>query len=215
MNNGLPIFITGFERSGTTLLRRIISMHPALEYELIHEKKRLLKYKTAEDAVENYRMSVLQGGKITGATASIVSGEKIPYRDDLVFIMKYVERWKEFWPDAIIIHIDRDVEAMAKSAKRVFNRNVEETIRTAWENVYKVKRFLDTHTNVIWVAYENILANPYYFVKNLYSVMGDFNENDNYIHKVVTNKETWEYKGRVMCGLRYANGIKRLNNYDV
>jgi len=211
MNN---FFITGFERAGSTLLRRLVSMHPALEYELIHEKRRLLKYDTREDAIENYRMSVLQGGKLTGATASVISGEKVPYRDNIVFVMKYIERWKDWWPDSTIIHIDRDITAMAKSAKRVFGRNIDETKFIAKRNIYTIKRFLDTHTNVIWVSYEDILANPYHFVKNLYSVMEDFHEDDSYIHKVVTTKDTWDYKGRVKCGLRYSNSIKALHTYE-
>jgi len=39
-----PILIIGFERSGTTLLRRVVSMCPALDYDLLHERKRLIEY---------------------------------------------------------------------------------------------------------------------------------------------------------------------------
>jgi len=212
--NNLPIFITGFERSGTTLLRRLVSMHPALKYELLHEQRRLLNYKTANEAMENYNLKAKQAGKLTGAIASVKSGEKIPYRNNFVFIIEYIERWKQWWPDAIIMHIDRDIEMATKSAVRTFGRDYDETIRCAIENIPKVKKYLELQTNVIWITYEKILTNPLHFVKNLYAVMGNFHEDDNYIHKVTTTKNTWIHKGRVMCGLRYADGIRKIHNYE-
>jgi len=210
----LPIFICGFERSGTTLLRRLVSMHPALKYELLHEQRKLLNYKTANDAMEKYKLKAKQGGKLTGSIASIESGEKIPYRDNWLFIIEYIERWKRWWPDSIIMHVDRDIEMSAKSAVRTFNRDYDRTIEIAMNNIPKIKKYLERQSNVIWISYEKILANPHHFVKNLYSIMGDFNEDDNYIHKVTATKDPWEYKGRVNCGLRYADGIRSLHKYD-
>lgn len=212
--NNLPIFITGFQSSGTTLVRRIVSMHPALKYELLHEGKRLMKYKSSDEALLHYHIDVKQAGKLTGAVASIESGEKIPYYNNAGFIKDYIRRWKDWWHDGMIIHVDRNIDDVTASCNRKFDQDITKTKRIANEDIPDVKDFLSQFSNIIWMNYDRIVSMPYNAVNTLYSVMGDFKEDSKYISKVCNTKDPWMHNGRVMCGLRYGNKIERLHTYE-
>lgn len=202
-----PIFVTGFERSGTTLLRRIVSMHPALRYDLLHEQRKLLQYSTKQEAINNYRMEVTQAGKKLGSYASIESGEKIPYYEDASFIVHYVERILKWWPDACVIHIIRKPEDIVKSCKKTFGR-LPHNVRSYYKNnVGFMVEYIELIGNAIQIPYELLIAEPLAMVKKIYSFVGDCPD-DEYIQRVISTKDPWLYNERIMCGLRYKDSIK-------
>jgi len=200
-----PILITGFERSGTTLLRRLVSMHPDLEYDLIHEKRQLLSYNSEKEAMNKYHYKAKQAGKETGGWCSIKSGEKVPYiaSND---ILEYIKRWKDWWHLSHIFHIIRDSKDCAKSAKRVFNKDIEKTIRNYEKSVPIVHNYLQGYTNCTSIYFSELLDNPVLVLKRIYSIIGNCPD-DEYINKVLNTKDQWDYKGRVMCGLRYFDKV--------
>jgi len=203
----LPIFITGFERSGTTLLRRLVSMNPLLEFDLIHEKKKLLKYKTKEEAIQNYKMKTKQAGQYLGSWSSIEAGEKLPYVDSK-YIIKYTKKWKSFWPNSVIFHIIRNIGQCSVSAKRTFNKDIEQTKKSYKINVPKVREFLGQYNNVYEITFEELIDKPEETLKKIYGIMGSV-PSDDYINKVLNTRNPWEYNGRKMCGLRYFDRIER------
>ncbi len=192
-----PIFITGFESSGTTLLRRIISMHPALKKDLLHETKQLLTYKTANEAENNY----------FNEYASVKSGEKIPYLGNTDFIIQYINLWRDFWPDSLILHIIRQTDAVVASCKRRFNRHGNIIKNLHPESVNLVGEHIKDLGNFQNVPYEALIADPMTTTKFIYDRMGEVPEDD-YIKKVISTKEPWMHGEKRCCGLRYKSGVK-------
>lgn len=203
---GLPIFITGFERSGTTLLRRLMSMHPDLKFDLLHEQRRLAEYMTSGMAEKSYIMKTKQEGKFLGSTASVLSGEKVPFIE-AKFIIKYMKLWRRFWPASSILYVKRNMHDCAASAKRTFKKDVNNTLSNYRLQVPVVEDYLDTLENVCTIQFADILYDPYEFLAWVYGeILGYVPEKD-FIYKVITTRHPWEYKGRIMCGLRYFDSI--------
>lgn len=196
-----PILIVGFERSGTTLLRRLVSMCPDLKYNLIHEKWRLFDYLTAKEAEEQYFFYSKQGGKNIGGIDSIQAGEKIAYRANVKETIQYIERFTELWPKGTIIHIVRNSKDCAKSAKNTFQRDYKKTIAIWNYSVPQVSKY--THIDL---RYCDIVDAPKEFITELYAAMGCM---DAPIDKIISAKNPWQHGEKVMCGLRYYDCIRR------
>ena len=203
----IPLLILGYERSGTTLLRRIVSMHPSLQYDIVHEQKdKLFKSNNIEDAIENLTIKSKQNGVFTGAISSILSGQKIPYID-FNTAKKSVNKFSVLFKDYWIIHIKRNMFDAVNSQVRTFKRNEKVCLRNYKKSVPLVLKFLREKNNVLLLDFENVLSNPRDQIKSLYEWMGDFHEDDSFIDKVMSTKNPWDYNGRIMCGLRYFNTI--------
>lgn len=193
------VFITGFERSGTTLLRRLVSMWPGFEKDLIHEQRKLMTYKTAQEAENNY----------FDEFSSIKSGEKIPYYNNADFVIDYIERFREFWPDSIILHIMRLPDAVAESCKRTFNRPIQSTAFCYAENVIKMSNYLADEPNAFPIKYEKLISEPVKYIKLIYKQLG-FVPGDDIIHKILNTKGDWVLDKKRMCGLRYSGNVGRI-----
>lgn len=196
-----PILVVGFERSGTTLLRRIISMCPTLEYNLIHEKWRLFAYLSAKEAEEKYFFYAKQGGKNIGGIDSILSGEKIAYRANVKETIQYIEQFTEFWPHGTVVHIVRNSKDCAHSAVNTFQRDYQSSVNLWNYAVPQVSKY--THIDI---RYCDIVESPKDFVSELYAAMGCMYAP---IDKIISTKEPWQHGEKVMCGLRYYDSIRR------
>ncbi len=187
-----PIFICGFESSGTTLLRRLLSMCPLLDMDLIHEKRQLLNYKTANEALNNY----------FDEYSSIKSGEKIPYFGNVDFIVEYIDRWRSWWPKSIIFHIVRDCEHVVLSCKKRFNRpgNLVRELHT--KETESLANYLEGEPNVYTIPYEALILNPLPNLNKIYQIMG-YEADKELLEKILSTREPWEYEGKRMSGLRY------------
>ena len=198
MNN---VFIVGFERSGTTLLRRLISMWPGFDKDVLHETKKLFTYKTRLDAEADYYDEY----------SHIKSGEKIPYYTNSDFIINYIEQFRKFWPDSIIFHIIRKPEDVALSAKRTFRRPTNITKAAHAEHVQKVVNYLSEENNVITIIYESLIQNPEEMVKLIYDRLGSV-PSDDIIDKILHTREPWELDGKRMAGLRYNSKVGKVKH---
>jgi len=198
-----PILIMGFERSGTTLLRRLISMCPALRYDLLHEQWRLQTYATASEAINNYRMPCRQAGKLTGGNASIESGEKIAYYDNWMRAIAYYNKWRCFWPHAKVLHIIRDPNDVARSCYNTFERDIKLTERAWEESVSTILNTTFDDKNCIVVSYEWLIENQTDALRSLYNIICGMEYESPILHAIMETQEPWNYNGRVMCGLRY------------
>jgi hypothetical protein len=195
MDEKQPVLITGFESSGTTMLRRIVSMNPIFEKDLIHEGRKLLGYHTAQEAMVNYHDDY----------SHIRSGEKIPYVATEL-IIKYIDKWKQFWPDSLILHIIRGTDAVADSCYRRFNRPKKVIRNMHIDSVNEVGEHIAKTNNYQNISYELLIDNPFGSIKYIYELLGSVPENA-VIEKIVTTKEVWDLDGKRMCGLRYADSI--------
>ena len=202
-----PILIIGFPRSGTTLLRRIVSMHPGLEYELIHEDAGpLLEARSKEEAIEKLTYEHVQAGVNIGSTMSILSGQKIPYSRYKV-AKRFIKQFDRFFADFHIIHIYRNPVDTVSSGVKTFSANP--LIRTVqyFLTVPRVRRLLRMYDSVLELRYEDLIRSPDEVTARIYDWMGSSVEQA-HIDRVLTTKDPWEYEGRVMPGLRYFDKIE-------
>jgi len=184
------ILVTGFQRSGTTLLRRIVSMHPELKTDILHEKRGFLECRNKEEA-ESY----------------IGSGEKLPYYATTNLIINYIDKFKEYYPDGLIFHIHRNYNDVEKSNKKTF-QHVSFSIKKAYSNsVPSINNYLLEVKDAYTVNYDALIINPLIMVKSIYKYIGNCPD-DEYIKKVCTTRDPWYNGKRMMCGLRYKDRIK-------
>lgn len=204
----LPILILGYERSGTTLLRRLVSMHPKMPYDIVHEQaNKLFKSQTKAEAIRRLSFPSKQKGVFTGGISSIEAGQKIPYTS-FKTVQKSVDKFDKFFEKFHIIHIVRDPVGAINSQVKTFKKNEDKCIKQYFDAVPKVTQYLKSFNNVKTINFENLLNSPLEQLKSIYKWIGGFEQNDEFLNKVITTKEPWDYCGRMMPGLRYFSGIR-------
>ncbi len=205
----LPILILGYERSGTTLLRRLVSMHPKMPFDIVHEQgKKLFTSETKEDAIKKLTFKSKQAGKYTGGTSSLEAGQKIPYTS-FKTVKKSIDKFTHFFGDFSIIHIVRQPEGAVRSQVKTFKKKKNKCHQQYSESVPKVIEYLQSYKNVLTVSFESLLCNPLEEVRSIYEWIGDYNEDDDFLDRVTGTREPWGYNGRIMPGLRYFNSIRK------
>jgi len=197
----IPLLIIGYERSGTTLLRRLTSMHPELEADIVHEKRKwLMSAQTREEALDVLTFSSRQAGKETGGKSSVRSGQKMPYAN-FKSIKEAVEKFYSFFPNSYLMHIIRDPVTTINSQVKSFNRNPKRCIKNWFSSVPLTYKYARSMPNNCVVCYENLVTNPREVLGNIYEWMGQ-RVSDEHLEKVITTRENWDYNGRKMPGLR-------------
>lgn len=202
----VPIFIVGYERSGTTLLRRLVSMHPRLEYELIHERPKLLQAaKNTQHAIETMTYPATQQKRETGSTMSVRAGQKTPYAT-FSQAKGNIDKFRKLFPNAYIMHIIREPLETISSQIKTFSRRADGCIKNYFSAVPKVHKYVLSLPNSCTIRYENLVARPKEVLGSLYEWMGEKVPAD-FIAKIISTRDPWEWDGRVMPGLRYFDSI--------
>ena len=230
----MKIFITGWNRSGTTLMKNIVENHPDVKI-VFHEtgllkltRKQLMRSKT----LQNKRIVKMNSPRGRGVRSEKVKidfdmnkdnwGEKIPYYTLQIkkgyhdSIYSYINKWNSYFqPDSRIIHMIRHPIDASKSARV---RGASKRIGTAYHHyqntVPSMIHFLnDNITNFINIKYEDLLINP----KGVLSRVFDFCELDNgnkVIEKILqSNYSRFGYlnKDRAFAFLKAKPQIKAIN----
>lgn len=186
----MKILITGFQRSGTTLLRNLFSLHPEIKH-VFHEQCILQHFKTKEQMRKIKELPDYQTlnkrnrrGKYRTAIKAKIDfdlvadnwGEKVPYYG-LVFrkgyngpMKEYCKLWNDFfYPDCKIIHIIRHpLDVGLSTRKRGYSRGVTKPIRQYKKAVPTVIKMFDDFPNVITIKYEGLVMNPKESLKFLF-----------------------------------------------
>jgi hypothetical protein len=165
-------------------------MHPDLSYNLMHETWRLNTVATPEEALD----------KIRDGDSRIEAGEKLAYINPDP-MLRYMQKWREFWPGSLVIHIVRGLDAVLESNVRVFKKD-RGVIKTQYQRSERAMAGADVYT----IQYEALCAHPYEELRRLYANIGR-SPADEHINKVLTTKEPWECDGRVMMGLKYRDQV--------
>lgn len=131
------ILIIGFQRSGTTLLRKIFQRHPDVKI-MFHEKRILNKPNELNKQI--YRLQ------------NNIWGEKLPYYGNSLY--SYTKNWMKLFPDYRIIHIVRHPFDVADSNKRTFNKKC--SLTTEFYNKY-VPDILNNFPNIKHVRFEDLV----------------------------------------------------------
>jgi hypothetical protein len=153
----MNILVVGFQRSGTTLLRRLLQLHPQVRR--IYHENFLLKIckdkQTLIQFVENRGIDVTKDNW----------GEKVPYFPSArkFPIIKYCEKWNKFFNSkSRILHIIRHPYDVAVSNVNKFKyiKNLEQPIRTYKGIVPVATKKIMKMNNTYTFKYEDLLINP-------------------------------------------------------
>jgi len=208
----MKILITGFQRSGTTLLRNLFSLHPEIKH-VFHEQCILQHFKTKEQIkkirqLPDYKTLNQRNrrGKYRTATKVDINfdlvddnwGEKIPYYS-LVFrkgfngpMKVYCNLWNDFfYPDCKIIHIIRHpLDVGLSTRKRGYSRGVTKPIRQYKKAVPLVIEMFNDFPNVITIKYEDLVINPRETLKFLFNQCG-LKSSDKAIRSIMNSDVYW------------------------
>jgi len=124
-----------------------------------------------------------------------------------LLVEAYIERWFDWWPDGIGFHIFRNARDCAKSAKRAFNRDEMQTINIHRVSVPKVIEKCSQYPQMHDISYEAMVGDPLGMVQEIYGKIGA-DVSDGHIMRVLSERDRWEHNGRIMCGLRYKQGVR-------
>jgi len=165
----MNILITGFQRSGTTLLRRILTIHPEVR-KIFHESFLLSRYQDKESL-----LNFIKQTKINKKPYSW--GEKVPYYPNLrkIPVLKYCQTWNNYFKNnSRIIHIIRHPYDVALSNVTKFKdiNNTKKVLGLYNRTVPKIAPLLSEIPSVYTVKYEDLLLNPDEIIYNIFKHCG-------------------------------------------
>lgn len=187
----MKILIIGFQRSGTTLLRRLVNGHPKIK--IFHEKKFIKKGKTRKAFFKNHPF--LKDKKNFG--------DKIPWFDkDGKMIIRLSRKWGNFFGDeARVVHIIRHpVDVGLSTYKLNWVRRPEIPIEFHTKSVPRVVKVMNEDPRFINLRFEDLLISPEEKLWNLFEFCG-LKVNDAIVKKAMS------------VPLRYHKGINSKRAY--
>lgn len=191
-----PFLILGYERSGTTMLRRLMSMHPDLPCFIVHERSEVLfGCKTKEQLIRKL--------------PNIIAGQKIPYTDK-IRPRKALKKFLGFFPEASVIHIIRDPIGAINSQVRRYKRDQKRCVGMYFGSVPSTKTLIDSLPNQLEVHYDKLISNPMEQLDLIYRWMGQEVDPD-LIQRIISTRRPWEYNGKHMIALGYADSVGPTN----
>jgi len=179
-----------------------------MPFDIVHEQaNKLFGSKTKDEAIKRLTFPSKQKGVYTGGISSLKAGQKIPYVN-VQTVRKSIDKFNIFFDEFHIIHIVRDPIGAINSQVKTFKKNEDKCIKQYFDAVPKVTQYLKSFDNVKTISFENLLNSPLEELGSIYKWIGDFEQNNEFLHKVITTKEPWDYRGRMLPGLRYFSSIR-------
>lgn len=164
----MKILIIGFQRSGTTLLRRLVTMHPKVR-SIFHEEFLLTKYKTLEslkDYIKRRKINIDQENW----------GDKTPYYPNIrkIPVGRYCETWNQYFgKQARILHIFRHPYDIAFSIDNKYRtQNFQHAIKVYKQRILSSMSESINLPNVMAFKYEDLVLNPGKLVPDIYKFCG-------------------------------------------
>jgi len=171
----MKILIVGFQRSGTTLMRRILQEHPNVK-KMYHEKFLLKHYHTKSALMKAVRS---QGVDPVNDTW----GEKVPFYPNIrqFPLLKYCNRWNEYFEnESRILHIVRHPIDIGFSIINKYKKgDLSGPLKMYNTRMPKNIPELNKMKNVFTFKYEDVLINPYDILPKLFEFCG-INPNVNF-----------------------------------
>lgn len=165
----MKILLIGFQRSGTTLTRRLIELHPDIR-RMFHEIFLLKRYQSKK-LVEKYFST-------TGISMNKQNwGEKVPYYPSArkYPIIKYCQKWKEYFgKTGRIVHIVRHPYDVSFSvvAKYKNIKKIEQPIKLYRGIIPTAIREIEDLGITKTVKYEDLLLYPKETMTSVYEFCG-------------------------------------------
>lgn len=181
------ILIIGFQRSGTTLLRRLISFHPDVT-KCFHETKLLSKKNFNKNINGNW-------------------GEKIPWYDGSgKFIINYVNKWIDlFKEEARILHIIRSIDDVVNSNFNFKSFDKNETKNKYIKSMFNVRKTFYHEPKYKEILFENLVTGPFKSSLEIFKFC-NLDHSEHIIKDIISpGKDKWRYFDNI--------NSKRANNY--
>lgn len=158
------ILIIGFQRSGTTLLRKIFQRHSDVRI-MFHEKRILNKSEELQKQIDKLKNENW--------------GEKVPYYGNS--LVRYVKNWQKLFPKNYkVIHIVRHPHDVLDSNKRTFNKRCN--LSAHYYNQY-VPQILRNNNDIKHVRFEDLVIDQNKTMKDLFHYC-DLDSSDNTIDQI-------------------------------
>lgn len=163
------IFITGFQRGGTTLLRRLVHSHPEVEC-IIHERRILNRVKTFDKKTIN---KVIKNYKAWEGDVDGNWGEKIPWNSATGSeIITYINKWRQaFTENGKYINIIRNPADVGASNAKLGWLHPTIVNNSWWKSTPKVIKFVED-LGGLNIVYENLLLKPKEVLREIFIYCG-------------------------------------------
>lgn len=152
----MNILIIGFQRSGTTLLRRIFHSHPDIK-RMFHEEFLLNRCKNKKELLEYLKDKNIDPNKDNW-------GEKTPFYPGMrkTSVKVYTQTWSRYFgKTSRILHIVRHPYDVALSIQNKYsNQNLTGALKTYRRSMPTIMKILQDTPRCYSFKYEDLLLNP-------------------------------------------------------
>ena len=182
----MQILIIGFQRSGTTLLRRIINGHPEVK-KIFHEQFLLNKFVNVKILFAYLRVRGINPKKGNW-------GEKVPFYPSVKGfpIINYCETWNDYFDRrSRILHIIRHPLDVAFSITNKYKKqNFNYALKLYKERMIKYIPKIMEMDNTFTFKYEDLLLNPDKLIPRIFWFCGLDKDTDfkSYLSKIPNSK---------------------------
>jgi hypothetical protein len=189
----MKILVIGFQRGGTTLLRRLLDNHPNIQC-MIHEKRILSRKDSGTSLLK--KLEIDPNGNW---------GEKVPWNSGTGNeIIKYANKWlTKFGDEARVVHIVRHPVDSGLSNQRLGWMTLQDAVDRARKSIPLVIKAFKDDDRYLAVAFEELVTNPEEVLKKIFKFCGLSNGN---AARDVSNLKK--------DALRYYDGIKASKAYE-
>lgn len=163
----MKILIIGFQRSGTTLTRRIVQGHPEVK-RIFHEQFLLNKFPNIKNLLSYVRSLDIDPKQDNW-------GEKVPFYPSAKGypITKYCEAWNEYFgKQSRILHIVRHPLDVSFSVVNKYKANFDHPLALYQRRMVKYIPKIMEMDNTFTFKYEDLLLNPEKLIPRIFWFCG-------------------------------------------
>ena len=166
----MEILVIGFQRSGTTLLRRMIQVHPQVR-KIFHENFLLSKFRKDKKRLTQYI------GKYRTNINKDNWGEKVPFYGNIkggLHPLTYCQMWRELFPNGKIVHIVRHPIDIGLSTVNKYPNinNINKPLKKYVNIMTSLIGDIDKLENSITIKYEDLLLNTDETINKVFKFCG-------------------------------------------
>ena len=182
----MKILIIGFQRSGTTLMRRIINEHPEVT-KIFHEQFLLNKF-----IDKKILFDYLRSGDIDLKNGNW--GEKVPFYPSVKGfpVINYCETWNDYFGrGSRILHVVRHpLDVVFSVVNKYKNQNFDYALALYKERMIKYIPKIMEMDNTFTFKYEDLLLNPDKLIPRIFWFCGLDKDTDFklYLSKIANSK---------------------------
>lgn len=209
-----PVLLLGYEGSGVELLRRIVSMCPAFDNNLVFDLDlSLSKIRNDHTLVQKLVEENVDASLFAGAAFAYTAfSQALSQLKGFRFFCKFCLRPP--LDQIAVIHVSRS-PLFAINSRMHRHPSFGECLRSYFSSVPRVIELLDkepfVRASVLWVRFEDLTERPTEEVRRIYSWLG-YDVDQSHIDSVLSIKLPWFDGKRTMLGLGKFDRIMRYSS---